>query len=223
MKNGFTKIYKEERELLWETNSIAAYEVYMHLKDKYSYFKEDCYDLEKCISTYLDIPHRTVREAIKRLKSVGLVTVTKRGKVNVYGFPIVDKLEGKEKKDMGMYLGTVEEVEKKTIEKTENVKRQDDVVVVAESEIQPQMDDYSDTTYDFLDDYELIVKNCINTLASSDNDIWKKSAKRKLISTLEDAGIEDGSREFEEVHRYVQQMVDYKRQLENEYKEILTA
>jgi hypothetical protein len=218
MSNGFTKIYREERELLWQTNSIAAYEVYMHLKDKYSDFKDDCYDLEKCISNYLDIPQRTIKDAIKRLKTVGLVTVTKRGKVNVYGFPIVDKLEGKVKEeDMGMCLGTIEEIENKTIE------RQPDTEYVVKEEIQPENDNFSDTTYDFLDEYELIVKNCISTLASSDNEIWKKSAKRKLINTLEDAGIENGSREFEEVHKYVQLMVEYTIRMENEYKEILTA
>lgn len=218
MSNGFTKIYREERELLWQTNSIAAYEVYMHLKDKYSYFKDDCYDLEKCISNYLDIPQRTIKDAIKRLKNVGLVTVTKRGKVNVYGFPIVDKLEGKVKEeDMGMCLGTIEELENKTIE------RQPDTEYVVKEEIEPENDNFSDTTYDFLDEYELIIKNCINTLASSDNEIWKKSAKRKLINTLEDAGIENGSREFEEVHKYVQLMVEYTIRMENEYKEILTA
>lgn len=218
MSNGFTKIYREERELLWQTNSIAAYEVYMHLKDKYNYFKDDCYDLEKCISNYLDIPQRTIKDAIKRLKTVGLVTVTKRGKVNVYGFPIVDKLEGKVKEeDMGMCLGTIEELENKTIE------RQPDTEYVVKEEMQPENDNFSDTTYDFLDEYELIVKNCISTLASSDNEIWKKSAKRKLINTLEDAGIENGSREFEEVHKYVQLMVEYTIRMENEYKEILTA
>lgn len=218
MSNGFTKIYREERELLWQTNSIAAYEVYMHLKDKYSYFKDDCYDLEKCISNYLDIPQRTIKDAIKRLKTVGLVTVTKRGKVNVYGFPIVDKLEGKVKEeDMGMCLGTIEELENKAIEP------QPDTEYVVKEEMQPENDNFSDTTYDFLDEYELIVKNCISTLASSDNEIWKKSAKRKLINTLEDAGIENGSREFEEVHKYVQLMVEYTIRMENEYKEILTA
>lgn len=212
MSNGFTKIYREERELLWQTNSIAAYEVYMHLKDKYSYFKDDCYDLEKCISNYLDIPQRTIKDAIKRLKTVGLVTVTKRGKVNVYGFPIVDKLEGKVKEeDMGM-LGTIEELE-----------RQTDTEYVVKDEIEPENDNFSDITYDFLDEYDLIVKNCIRTLASSDNEIWKKSAKTKLINTLEDAGIENGSREFEEVHKYVQLMVEYTIRMENEYKEILTA
>lgn len=218
MSNGFTKIYGEERELLWQTNSIAAYEVYMHLKDKYSYFKDDCYDLEKCISNYLDIPHRTIKDAIKRLKAVGLVTVTKKGKVNVYGFPIVNKLEGKVKEeDMGMCLGTIEELENKTIE------IQPDTEHVVKEEIEPENDNFSDKTYDFLDEYELIVKNCIRTLASSDNEIWKKSAKIKLINTLDDAGIKNGSREFEEVHKYVQLMVEYTIRMENEYKAILTA
>lgn len=213
MSNGFTKIYREERELLWQTNSIAAYEVYMHLKDKYSYFKDDCYDLEKCISNYLDIPQRTIKDAIKRLKTVGLVTVTKKGKVNVYGFPIVDKLEGKVKEeDMGMCLGTIEEL-----------KQQTDTEYVVKEEIEPENDNFSDKTYDFLDEYELIVKNCIRTLASSDNEIWKKSAKIKLINTLDDAGIKNGSREFEEVHKYVQLMVEYTIRMENEYKAILTA
>lgn len=213
MSNGFTKIYGEERELLWQTNSIAAYEVYMHLKDKYSYYKDDCYDLEKCISNYLDIPQRTIKDAIKRLKAVGLVTVTKRGKINVYGFPIVDKLEGKVKEeDMGKCLGTIEEL-----------KQQTDTEYVVKEEIEPENDNFSDKTYDFLDEYELIVKNCIRTLASSDNEIWKKSAKIKLINTLDDAGIKNGSREFEEVHKYVQLMVEYTIRMENEYKAILTA
>ena len=218
MSNGFTKIYDEEKVLLRKTNSVAAYDVYMHLKDKYNYFKQDCYDLTKYMAEYLELPQRTIKDAIKRLKTVGLVTVTKRGKVNVYGFPIVDKLEGKVKEeDMGMCLGTIEELENKTTE------QQPDTEYVVKEEMQPENDNFSNTTYDFLDEYELIVKNCISTLASSDNEIWKKSAKRKLINTLEDAGIENGSREFEEVHKYVQLMVEYTIRMENEYKEILTA
>lgn len=97
----FTKLHKEERELLFKTNSVVAYEVYMHLKDKYSYFKAECYDLGRCISDYLDVPERTVKDAIKRLKTVGLITTTKRGKVNIYNFPILNKIEGiKTKEDM---------------------------------------------------------------------------------------------------------------------------
>lgn len=90
MENRYTKLYQKERELLRKTNSVNCYEVYMHLKDKYSYFKEDCYDLMKCISEYLDIPQRSVKDAIKRLKDVGLIDTVKRGKVNVYSFPMID-------------------------------------------------------------------------------------------------------------------------------------
>lgn len=91
--NSFTKLYKEERELLKQTNSVNCYEVYMHLKDKYNYFNENCYDLTKCISEYLDIPQRSVKDAIKRLKEVGLIKTVKRGKVNIYSFPIINKIE----------------------------------------------------------------------------------------------------------------------------------
>ena len=95
----FTKLHKEERELLFKTNSVVAYEVYMHLKDKYSYFKAECYDLTRCISDYLDVPERTIKDAIKRLKTVGLISTTKKGKVNIYSFPILNKIEGKETKE----------------------------------------------------------------------------------------------------------------------------
>ena len=95
----FTKLHKEERELLFKTNSVVAYEVYMHLKDKYNYFKTECYDLGRCISDYLDVPERTIKDAIKRLKTVGLISTTKKGKVNIYSFPILNKIEGKETKE----------------------------------------------------------------------------------------------------------------------------
>lgn len=95
----FTKLHKEERDLLFKTNSVVAYEVYMHLKDKYSYFKAECYDLTRCISDYLDVPERTIKDAIKRLKTVGLISTTKKGKVNIYSFPILNKIEGKEIKE----------------------------------------------------------------------------------------------------------------------------
>ena len=101
MKNGFTKIYDEEKPLLNQTKSIAAFNVYMHLKDKYSYFKQDVYDYMNYMAEYLGMTERTVKDAIKRLKDVGLIQ-TKRewvytdGKpksINIYSFPIVDKLE----------------------------------------------------------------------------------------------------------------------------------
>lgn len=96
----FTKIYKTERELLRKTGSVNAYEVYMHLKDSSSYYKGDFYDLTKCVAEYLDMPERSVKDAIKRLKEVGLIEVSKRGKVNIYKLPYAqEKVEKQDKKE----------------------------------------------------------------------------------------------------------------------------
>lgn len=101
MSNGFTKIYKEERELLKKINTGAAYEVYMHLKDKHNYFKQDVYDYMSFIAEHLEMSESTVKRTIKSLKKVGLIQ-TKRewvyndGKpksINIYSFPVVYKLE----------------------------------------------------------------------------------------------------------------------------------
>lgn len=129
MTEGYTKIYKKERELLRKANSVAAYEVYMHLKDKYNYYKGDCYDAYQCISGYLHMPIRTVKDAIKRLKEAGLITINgKDGRKNIYGFPIVESIENpkkdtavntnnntdkKEEESMGTYVGTVVELKEK--------------------------------------------------------------------------------------------------------------
>lgn len=96
----FTKIYKTERELLRKTGSVNAYEVYMHMKDSSSYYKGDFYDLTKCVAEYLDIPERSVKDAIKRLKEVGLIEVSKRGKVNIYKLPYAqESMEKQDKKE----------------------------------------------------------------------------------------------------------------------------
>lgn len=96
----FTKIYKTERELLRKTSSVNAYEVYMHLKDSSSYYKGDFYDLSRCVAEYLDIPERSVKDAIKRLKEVGLIEVSKKGKVNIYRLPYAqEKAERQDKKE----------------------------------------------------------------------------------------------------------------------------
>ena len=67
----FTKIYDKERELLYKTNSVTAYEVYFHLKGDNSYFKKEFMDLRRCIAAYLNIPERTVKDALQRLIKVG--------------------------------------------------------------------------------------------------------------------------------------------------------
>lgn len=103
MSNGFTKIYREERELLRKINTGAAYEIYMHLKDKYNYFKQDVYDYMGFIAEHLEMSERTVKRTIKKLKEVGLIeskrvwtyTNGQPKSINIYSFPIVDKIEGK--------------------------------------------------------------------------------------------------------------------------------
>ena len=104
----FTKIYKTERELLRKTGSVNAYEVYMHLKDSSSYYKGEFYDLSRCVAEYLDIPERSVKDAIKRLKEVGLIEISKRGKVNVYKLPYAqEKVEKQDKKEQETVSDTV--------------------------------------------------------------------------------------------------------------------
>ena len=105
--NGYTKLYKEERELLRKINTGDAYEVYMHLKDKYRYYNTDVYSYMKCIAEYLEMSERTIIRAIKKLKEDGLIecrrewiksdTVLKSS--NYYSFPIVDMIEKSEHKE----------------------------------------------------------------------------------------------------------------------------
>lgn len=87
MKQSFTKIYDKEEELLFQTNSINAYRVYIHLKKDNSFFKKEFMDLRRCIADYLNMPERTVKDAIKRLIKVGLIQTKKKGKVNYYILP----------------------------------------------------------------------------------------------------------------------------------------
>ena len=155
MKTGFTKIYDEEDKLLYKTNSVSCYRVYKHLKDKYSYFKEECYDLTKYMSEYLEMPEITIKKAIKKLKEVGLLTVSKKGKVNIYGFPIVDKLENRVPQEAqnapkeAQIEPQIDEVEEDTIE----------------DENSPIFDDYSDNLYDFLDEHEAHIERWVNQIA----------------------------------------------------------
>ena len=103
----FTKIYKTERELLRKCSNVAAYEIYMHLKDDSSYYKGEFYDLTRCISEYLDISPSTVKRALKALKEVGLIEVSKKGKVNIYRLPYAqEKAERQDKKEQETVSGT---------------------------------------------------------------------------------------------------------------------
>ena len=119
--NGFTKLYKEERELLRKINTGAAYEVYMHLKDKYRYYNTDVYSYMKCIAEYLEMSEITIKRTIKKLKEVGLIECRREWvksdgipkSSNYYSFPIIDMIEKSEHKE--------EETPKEEQKKTEVV------------------------------------------------------------------------------------------------------
>lgn len=116
--NGYTKLYKEERELLRKINTGAAYEVYMHLKDKYRYYNKDVYSYMKCMAEYLEMSEITIKRTIKKLKEVGLIECRREWiksddvpkSSNYYSFPIVDMIEKSEHKEEE----TPKEEEKKT-------------------------------------------------------------------------------------------------------------
>lgn len=172
MSDGFTKIYREERELLKKINTGAAYEVYMHLKDKYNYFKQDVYDYMGYMVEHLEISERTIIRTIKKLKEVGLIeskrvrayTNGQPKSINIYSFPIVDKIEGKVKEqDMGMCLGTIEKLENKAIE------QQTVIQDVTKEEKQPQNADLNDNFDNYSERlYNLINDNITKIIQSTD-------------------------------------------------------
>ena len=105
--NGFTKLYKEEIDLIYKTNSISALKVYTYLKDKYRYYKQDIYDYMNCMSQNLEMSERTIKDVIKRLKNVGLIECRREWiksdgvpkSSNYYSFPIIDMIEKSENKE----------------------------------------------------------------------------------------------------------------------------
>lgn len=101
MSNQFTKVYREEDELLRDCSYNVA-SIYFHLKNKRDFFKDKnngtCYDCTRCISEYMGIPEITVKRAIATLKKIGLISTSRQGtgmkRKNIYSFPILDKIEG---------------------------------------------------------------------------------------------------------------------------------
>lgn len=134
MKQSFTKIYEKERELLRKANSVSAYEVYFHLKNDNSYFKKEFMDLRRCIADYLNMPERTVKDAIKRLIKVGLIQTKKKGKVNYYILPYdsqnIEIITYKEEYD-----------ERKPVVQTEQPKEQECTSIYREPVISPTFED----------------------------------------------------------------------------------
>lgn len=118
----FTKVYKEEDEKLRGCSYNTA-SVYFHLKNKRDYFKTDsCYDLTRCISEYMGISEITIKRAIATLKKIGLISTYKKGKVNMYIFPILDKIEGKTPQNT-TEVSTPQQVEEKPAEPTKTTKK----------------------------------------------------------------------------------------------------
>lgn len=115
----FTKIYDKERELLFKTNSVTAYEVYFHLKGDNSYFKKEFMDLRRCIAAYLNIPERTVKDALQRLVKVGLVKTNKRGKVNYYTLPYDTDIKKDRKEDEQPIIQKTGEEDKEQLNRRE--------------------------------------------------------------------------------------------------------
>lgn len=194
----FTKLYDKERELLRKTNSVASYEVYMHLKNDYSYYKGDCYDLTKCISQYLGIPERTVKDAIKRLKDVGLISTTIRGKVSIYQFPILSQIEKgdvvTQEEENNNKSATVEEV------KTPNIDN-----FISDEEM------YGKRVVDFFvgdDERYRILKNILYTytegvyLGNASKKEFGEIGKKKLAQMAIDYGFERNTEEWKNVTKY---------------------
>lgn len=196
----FTKLHKEERELLFKTNSVVAYEVYMHLKDKYSYFKTECYDLRRCIAEYLNIPERSIKEAIKRLKEVGLITATKKGKVNVYNFPILNKIEGITPKEESSVIEQEKEEEmQEEIEKIKTIINEEFGEYFVSDE-----EKYGEEVMNFLDIYEKELFNALNAVVDYRyfNDETKKIMAEGANNKIKQMVAEAGYKRFVKLEEY---------------------
>ena len=155
MSNQFTKVYKEEDELLRGCSYNVA-SVYFHLKNKREYFKSQnngtCYDLTRCISEYTGMCEKTIKRAISTLREIGLISTTIKGKVNHYSFPILDKIEGKTDNKVVETIQPIEEI----VEPEEMVK--EEITPVEEVEF----DDFSEELYNLLESDDMrVVKNIL--------------------------------------------------------------
>lgn len=159
MSNQFTKVYKEEDELLRGCSYNVA-SVYFHLKNKREYFKSQnngtCYDLTRCISEYTGMCEKTIKRAISTLREIGLISTVIKGKVNHYSFPILDKIEGKTDNKVVETIQPIEEIE----EPEEIVKEETTPVPTQVEEV--EYDDFSEKLYTLLDSDDMrVVKNIL--------------------------------------------------------------
>lgn len=154
----FTKLYEKEQELLSKTNRMANLLVYCHLKDKYAYFKSECYDLERCMAEYLDMSEKTIKRAINDLKEVGLISTTKRGKVNIYSFPVLDEIEGG--KPTINKSSIIEQEENQMEKEINNIEPQQEEDTQGNEEVNPIQDLINND-----DEFYNVFKNCTDAIA----------------------------------------------------------
>lgn len=199
----FTKVYKEEDKLLRGCSYNVA-SVYFHLKNKRDYFKAKnngtCYDLIRCISEYTGMCEKTVKRAISTLRELGLISTVIKGKVNHYSFPILDKIEGKTVQVEESKIETiqVEEESSNTEQMPDNINITEETINENEENMgtfigyietptqDEKFDNFSDTLYKLIDEYESIINHTTETIAKAElsDDVvvvyQAKQAKLKL-------------------------------------------
>ena len=184
----FTKVYKEEDELLRGCSYNVA-SVYFHLKNKRDYFKAKnngtCYDLIRCISEYTGMCEKTVKRAISTLRELGLISTVIKGKVNHYSFPILDKIEGKTNKEEIKNISMENETEQlKTII---NEEYGDEFISDEEK--------YGEEVMTFLDCYDREVFNALNAVVdyyyfkNESQKMLAECANKKINQMAKDAGL----------------------------------
>lgn len=120
MANKITILNEKEKELLRKANNVNAYDIYFHLKDDENYFKGEFYDLTRCMAEYLNMSYDMVKRGLKKLKDVGLVETTKRGKVNIYTLPYNRKnIKTDDREQNNDFQDTSEEVKEQLNRETE--------------------------------------------------------------------------------------------------------
>lgn len=184
MSNQFTKVYREEDELLRDCSYNVA-SIYFHLKNKRDFFKDKnngtCYDCTRCISEYMGIPEITVKRAIATLKKIGLISATRQGtgmkRKNIYSFPILDKIEG--------ITDTKEEIIPEEKTEVNNTNPENSMV---EQEVEETFYEYCEEVGNFIESDEIniinnILKRAIDYIhfGKTEYEVFVKEGNNKII------------------------------------------
>lgn len=125
MKKGYFTGDFEELRILSGLPGICA-GVYYFLKNSRNMAKRDeITKMQTKIAEYYNANVRTVKRAIKSLKEAGLLTVTRKGRLNSYGFPMADGMRNGPEEEKAMDTkpegtGTTEPEIQMTGEMTDN-------------------------------------------------------------------------------------------------------